>query len=119
MLDSIRVCEVQITEGRMQEEVPHPLDTEPTEGLLACTRYIFETADVLSENEGLRQARRGARCGQSASHRSPNLLDGEDHRIERLLATVRVDLELGLSLLDGVDDVLEGLVVELLAGEDR
>ena len=62
---------------------------------------------------------RAERGTEHSSDMGSCLLDREDHGIERLLATMGVNLQIGLSLLDGVDDLLEGLIGQLLAGQNR
>ena len=93
----------------MEKEVPHRPNSQTAKGLLTFTRNIFESRDILVERIALGKALRDARHGAQLGHRQ-SLLDREDHGIERLLATMGVDLQVGLSLLDSVDDLLEGLV---------
>ena len=116
-LDGQGMSEVEIAARHMQEEVPHPLDAEPTEGLLTGTGNIFEPADVISKQmrRGESQRRGSDSCGHTPD---ATLLDREDNGIQRLLATVRVDLEVGLRLLDGGKQLLEDGVVHIGAGED-
>ena len=58
--------------------------------------------------------------GRSVAHaQDPLLLDGENHRVQGLLAAVGIDLELGLRLADGVEEPLEVLVGEVSTGKNR
>lgn len=47
----------------------------------------------------------------------PHLLDQENDGIQRLLATLRVDLEVGMQFLDSLDEPLEIILREVLTGD--
>ena len=49
----------------------------------------------------------------------PHLLDRKNDGIQRLLATLRVDLEVGMQFLDSLDEPLEIILREVLTGEQR
>ena len=117
-LDGPRASKVQVAMRNMEKEVPHRPNSQTAKGLLTFTRNIFESRDVLVERIALGKTLRDARHGAQLGH-GQSLLDREDHGIERLLATMGVDLQIGLSLLDGIDDLLEGLIGQLLTGQNR
>ena len=89
---------------------------ELAKGLLTRCRNIWKTRHVCTEQRGARKSRGCVRQLHAARHDKPSLLDGEDDRIQGLLATLGVDLKVGLGLFNGIQNLLESLVIKLFAG---
>ena len=117
-LDGPGARKVQVSMRDMEKEVPHRLNSQTAKGLLTLTRNIFESRNILVERIALGKALRDARHGAQLGHgQMPTR--SRDNGIERLLATMGVNLQIGLSLLNGVDNLLEGLIGQFLACQNR
>ena len=119
---------VNVAVRDMQEEVAHAMDAQA----LQCVkprgrpprRDVAQARHAVCEGERPVDASRsgpdarGSAHGRLLRNTHEPLLDGEDDGIEGLLAAVGVDLERGLGLRDGVEDLLEGGIVEVCASKD-